>query len=378
MTSHLRECWYPVVRSDDLCEAPLSGSSLVRPYGIRLLGDPLVLFREVGGRVCALSDRCPHRSAPLSLGRLRDGRLECTYHGWQFDAQGACQRIPSLAPDSREHQRRTRQAAATSYPTHEQYGFVWVWPQPGAEVDSALLPHHLFTRTSSPEWIANHGMRDLEIDHGLMIENLLDPSHLPFTHENTLAKRSDAEDMSMDVVYDSLGEEGTDLSDECSQPTEKQPTIITEEIRAAAKRRVPGFSRLLQGHCKRASKPDSGYFSFIPPYTVVLDIPISPTRRMIQLQFCVPLTPHKMRLQFVFLRNFATQVGHFGGLVVWWFGGLVVWWFGGLVVWWFGGLVVWWFGGLVVWWFGGLVVWWFGGLVVWWFGGLVVWWFGTS
>src|SRR5690349_4921779 len=67
-----------------------------RPLGRMLQGVPLVLFRGEGGKPAALVDRCPHRNVPLSLGRVREGTLECAYHGWRFDTAGQCRAVPGL------------------------------------------------------------------------------------------------------------------------------------------------------------------------------------------------------------------------------------------------------------------------------------------
>src|SRR5258708_15363936 len=80
------EClWFPVERESDADGAPFATS---------LLGRRLVLFRTEQG-VSAARDRCPHRGARLSLGQMRDGELECPYHGWRFNHYGVCTLVPS-------------------------------------------------------------------------------------------------------------------------------------------------------------------------------------------------------------------------------------------------------------------------------------------
>jgi phenylpropionate dioxygenase-like ring-hydroxylating dioxygenase large terminal subunit len=99
------------------------------PLARVIAGVPLVLFRSQG-RAAALLDRCPHRNVPLSLGRvLADGRLECAYHGWQFDCDGVCRKIPGLAADHVAHAARERRAESCA--VQEQDGLVWVCPEPG-------------------------------------------------------------------------------------------------------------------------------------------------------------------------------------------------------------------------------------------------------
>src|SRR6188768_2520237 len=115
--ARLTRFWYVACESAELRsnEAPLART---------VLGVPLVLFRGANGKAAALLDRCPHRNVPLSLGRVvAGGRLECAYHGWQFEGGGRCTHIPGLlGPEGKE---RRAPAAAV----REQDGFVWVYPE---------------------------------------------------------------------------------------------------------------------------------------------------------------------------------------------------------------------------------------------------------
>ena len=83
------EWWLPVATEAEL--APQ------RPLAVTLLGEPLVLWHD-GAQAHAFTDRCPHRGARLSLGRVHDGQLECPYHGWRFGGDGQCRHVPAL-PD---------------------------------------------------------------------------------------------------------------------------------------------------------------------------------------------------------------------------------------------------------------------------------------
>lgn len=144
------------------------------PLAVTVQGVPLVLFRGAGGRPGALEDRCPHRNAPLSAGRVRGGELECAYHGWRFDAGGACLAVPGLAgaPEARA----TR---ATAFPCREQDGYVWVSPVFGA--DPARPPFrfpHLGERGYTTV------RRELQVRATLqaVLENVLDVPHTAFLH----------------------------------------------------------------------------------------------------------------------------------------------------------------------------------------------------
>ena len=112
------EGWFPVAWSHEIER---------KPRACRLSGRPLVIYRTEEGSVVAFDDRCPHRHAPLSQGKLIEGALQCPYHGWSFDQAGQCVRIPaSLAQESIE-----RAPPLTSWRVYEGMGLVWVAPQSG-------------------------------------------------------------------------------------------------------------------------------------------------------------------------------------------------------------------------------------------------------
>lgn len=89
-----------------------------RPVRAVLAGSAYALFRDDRGRPAALADACPHRRAPLSEGRVRpDGRLQCPYHGWHFDAEGrgVCPSQPSLT-----------RCDTRAYQVVEHRGYLWL------------------------------------------------------------------------------------------------------------------------------------------------------------------------------------------------------------------------------------------------------------
>lgn len=142
-----------------------------RPLARAVAGIPLVLFRDGGGRARALFDRCPHRNVPLSYGTVRDGRLECCYHGWRFDGDGVCRAIPGLVGDT---DRRARQVDA--YPTTEVDGFVWVQPVPGD------APPFRFPEAGNPAYTTVRRTARFESGLHAALENTLDVPHTAFLH----------------------------------------------------------------------------------------------------------------------------------------------------------------------------------------------------
>jgi len=89
-----------------------------------LLGEPVLIGRDHGGRVFALRDICPHRGIPLSYGRLEGSEVTCCYHGWRFDTAGRCTHIPSLV-DGQKFE--VSKIAVRGYPVHEAQGNVWIF-----------------------------------------------------------------------------------------------------------------------------------------------------------------------------------------------------------------------------------------------------------
>src|SRR4051794_36343577 len=83
-----RNFWYPILESRKI----KTGS---KPIGIQRLSESLVLWRDSDGKVHCLLDRCPHRGAKLSLGKVLNDRIQCGYHGFEFNKQGECASIPA-------------------------------------------------------------------------------------------------------------------------------------------------------------------------------------------------------------------------------------------------------------------------------------------
>src|SRR3954469_22169555 len=114
--------WFPVARAADVGTVPV-------PVGAGGRGYVVVRLRP-GGEVSAFPDRCPHRLVPLAAGTVVDGRLQCPYHGWRFDAEGRCVAIPSLGPDGTPPPRAD---LPTPWAVEERGGWGWIAPSRPAE-----------------------------------------------------------------------------------------------------------------------------------------------------------------------------------------------------------------------------------------------------
>jgi phenylpropionate dioxygenase-like ring-hydroxylating dioxygenase large terminal subunit len=137
---------------------------------------PVVLFRDGDGKARALVDRCPHRNAPLSLGRVNaDGNLECGYHGWRFDGAGECAAVPGLLTGEANASART----AEHFATHESDGFVWIWGEANAD-PGGQRPFEL--PALEPNMVEVVFDYDLDCTMHAAIENALDVPHTAFLH----------------------------------------------------------------------------------------------------------------------------------------------------------------------------------------------------
>ena len=163
---YFRRFWQPVGFSDELKDLPRR---------IKILGEELVLFRDLSTRVGLLELHCSHRGTSLEFGVIADRGIRCCYHGWQFDVDGRILDTPGEPPDSTFKDRLCHGA----YPTHEYEGLVFAYMGPPDKkppfpiLDSYVLPGYRLTTT----------IRNIMPCNWLqMKENSMDPVHTAFLH----------------------------------------------------------------------------------------------------------------------------------------------------------------------------------------------------
>lgn len=161
--------WYAAAWSKDLAQAPVR---------VRMLDHDFVLFRDAQGQAHCLSDTCIHRGASLSAGKVKGDRVQCPYHGWQFDGSGRVCKIPSLGPGSENKVPSRGQVDA--YPVAEKFGLIHVFL---GDLPADQRPPVM----DLPEW-EQPGWRPTFVDYAWTtnyernIENGLDPAHNEFVH----------------------------------------------------------------------------------------------------------------------------------------------------------------------------------------------------
>lgn len=162
----LRRYWQPVA----LCEELPQGAA---PLSVRILGEELVLFRDVKGRVGLLGIHCSHRGTDLSYGRVEHGGLRCLYHGWLYDIEGRCLEQPG-EPGGGEHRDKIRHRA---YPCKEAGGVIFTYMGPEKP---PLLPNYEFLRAGAEHLYV--GKIFHECNYLQANEGNIDPVHLSFLH----------------------------------------------------------------------------------------------------------------------------------------------------------------------------------------------------
>lgn len=188
----LRESWYCAGFSSDLA---VGGTR-----AITVLGESLMLYRKQDGSPAALANRCPHRFAPLAMGKVEGDQIVCGYHGLRFDATGQCTHNPhgdSSIPKA---------ARVRSYPTLERYGALWVWMGEPESANPVALPD--FSDTDEREgWSRVQGYIHVRANYQLMNDNLLDLSHVPYLHPFLGGGGPPPDNMRLKVSMEQRGDE---------------------------------------------------------------------------------------------------------------------------------------------------------------------------
>ncbi|MEM9948740.1 MAG: Rieske 2Fe-2S domain-containing protein, partial [Cyanobacteria bacterium P01_D01_bin.36] len=264
--------WYPVSPVEDLDPS--------KPTPITLLGLDFVIWsspstaasnsgHKTTNTYIALKDECPHRLAPLSEGRIDDktGQLMCSYHGWRFDRSGACQHIPQ-AENPEIVQAQSDRLCVTAFPCQVAKGLVWVWP----DANSAELAAEK-ALPLSPQIDAEKGfvwssmVRDLAYDWQTLVENVADPSHVPFAHHGVQGNRDRARPIPLKILS-------------------SIPELIEAESEGSFKSRI----------------------TFEPPCRLEYALDFGKGRKVGLVTYCIPTSPGRSRIVAQFPRNFAKRL----------------------------------------------------------------------
>jgi vanillate O-demethylase monooxygenase subunit len=249
----LRRFWHPVMWADELAD---------RPVPVRLLDEALVVVR-LEGNVSAFRDLCVHRGTALSLGWVDySGRLVCAYHGWSYDADGVCRRIPASHGTN-----IPRKARLASYRAAEHVGLIWV-----CLADEPLLPLPSFPQWGDPAYrLIKIPTYDWHASAARRVENFVDFSHFPWVHEGVLGDRASPEVPEHEVVRDAAA-----LSFELGVVEPASP--LKGDVAAGAK---------VQRH--------PSHYLVSMPFTVLLDQPLADGRHFVLFVTSCPLSAKETR-----------------------------------------------------------------------------------
>jgi len=164
----LRDYWYIACQSAALAKKPVAFTAF---------GLPLVAFRDGNGKAGVLIDKCAHRNAPLSAGKICDGHLQCPYHGWSYDTRGQVQLIPACATGS-EAAAASRSLKIDAYECIEQDDYVWFSLSPSPATERPLN----FAHKNDPGWTSFTMDTLFEGPVDTCLENFLDCPHATFVH----------------------------------------------------------------------------------------------------------------------------------------------------------------------------------------------------
>lgn len=254
--------WYPI--------SPIEDIDPNKPTKVTILGLNLVIWKAKSAeKYSVFLDQCPHRLAPLSEGRIDDktDNLMCSYHGWQFDPKGVCTNIPQAEKPEIINSNK-QNFCVKMFPSSEENDLLWVWPdlnsaELAAQTDLPLSPQ--INREKGFVW--SNLVRDLEYDWSLLVENVADPSHVPFAHHGVQGNRDKAGPISIELL-----------------------TSNRDLIEVISNRGI------------------KSKITFQPPCRLEYAINFSDDKQVGLIAYCIPVSPGKSRIVAQFSRNFAQKL----------------------------------------------------------------------
>lgn len=247
-----------------------SKSSLPSKTSIKILNEKYVIWENPINNEWSLGkDVCPHRLAPLSQGRVDDktGCIECPYHGWQFSSSGKCTKLPQSKPKYKEQGK-----SLEMIPLMETGDIIWgCFPLNNGEFSKK--PNQVFPELDDVHTVFT---RELPYSFDFLVENFMDPAHIPFAHHGLQGVRSDGINIPMNVI--------TQIND-----TEKIEIQFRDRIRGKMRDGIVSFTSPAYYHFR--VKDDSGEYKI---QLMVLITPVSVGLTRVHLAFIDNNLPNKL------------------------------------------------------------------------------------
>jgi phenylpropionate dioxygenase-like ring-hydroxylating dioxygenase large terminal subunit len=168
----IKNQWYVILESKELKKR--------KPIGVKRFGERLALWRNKDGSVSCIFDKCAHRGASLSIGKVKDGHLACPFHGLEYNSEGKVVLIPANGKNAKVPDN----FRVNYYPARDKHGFIWVfW---GDKKDN--LPEITFFEDIDKKFSYSSFIDHWPVHYSRVIENQLDAAHLPFVHTNSIGR----------------------------------------------------------------------------------------------------------------------------------------------------------------------------------------------
>ncbi|XP_019238662.1 PREDICTED: protochlorophyllide-dependent translocon component 52, chloroplastic [Nicotiana attenuata] len=280
--------WYPIMPICDLDKR--------RPHGKKVMGIDVVVWWDRNEKEWkVMDDACPHRYAPLSEGRIDQwGRLQCVYHGWCFGGSGDCKFIPQ-APRDGPPVHTSKRACATVYPSCVQNDILWFWPNSDPLYKDIYLKKRppYIPELDDSSFSKSFIVRDISYGYELLIENLMDPAHVQYSHYGIM----NVPQPPKSVKADREGGRPLDI------------TVTKLDVNSITANQGPGRNTFIApclyyslfafgGNQGKTSAVSSG---------AVQEKPSTEKQKKALLVFiCIPVSPGHSRIIFASPRNFAT------------------------------------------------------------------------
>jgi len=273
----LKNFWWPIEFSSNVTHAAMPA---------QVMGQRLVLWRDTKGQAHCLSDLCVHRGGALSAGWTKGDNVVCPYHGWEYNGEGGCAKIPA------QPQRGIpKKARVDAYPVKERYGYMWAFMGDLPEEERPPLPE--IPELEDPKWWRVEGSYYWDVNYERALENGMDPSHAAFVHGNRFGDPNNPyiEDYEV-TLTDWSGVANIKLRAPASQLKGKYGKIVKKRI-------AKGLA--LGGTAKE--RPDTTKAGFYLPNINVLYVPL-PIGNMVLIDAHLPVDENHTRSMYIGLRDF--------------------------------------------------------------------------
>ncbi len=248
------------------------------PVHVKMLGQDFVLFRDTDGTAHCLSNVCVHRGGSLAHGKIKGDCVECPYHGWQFNGEGACTRIPSMGLDAKIPSR----AKIDAYPTVEKYGIVFAFL--GDLPEDQRPPIMEIPEYDEEGWRKTFVNPEFEFEYKRSIENGLDFAHNEFVHDTHIFTKDETDNFVVPDLELTETEWGTGIWNYMPGPP-----LADEQMREASGKNEAGQVEIGTGH-----EGCSSLWTFIRP---------TPQFKIHQYFFETPIDEANIRIFFINMRN---------------------------------------------------------------------------